>query len=72
MALRKALTGTAKWSRGLKAMATSSPEQCEHNVKSLALNVKGQEQSGEEISLLLEDWELARVALGCHTALDRL
>ena len=47
-----------------------SPEQCEHNVESLALNVLGQDQSGDKISLLLEDWALARVALSCHIALD--
>ena len=27
---------------------------------------------GEKISLFLEDWELARVALSCHMALDLL
>ena len=30
------------------------------------------DQSGEKISLFLEDWELARVALSCHIALDML
>ena len=49
---------------------TSSSEQCEHNVGSFALYVVGQEQSGEKISLFSEDWELARVALSCHIALD--
>ena len=51
---------------------TSSSGQCEHNVESLALNVMRQDQSGENISLFLEDWELARVALSCHIALDLL
>ena len=51
---------------------TSSSELREHNVESLALNVVGQNWSGEEISLILKDWELARVALSCHTALDML
>ena len=37
---------------------------------SLALNAMGQDQSGEKISLFLEDWELTRVALSCHVALD--
>ena len=31
----------------------------EHNVKCLALNVIGQNWSGEKVSLVLEDWELA-------------
>ena len=48
----------------------SSSEQCEHKVGSFALCVVGQEQSGEKISLFSEDWELARVALSCHIALD--
>ena len=30
---------------------TSSSEQCEHNVESIALNGMGQDQSGEKISL---------------------
>ena len=51
---------------------TSSSEQCEHNVESLALNVLGPDQSDDKISLFLEDWELARVAWSCHIALDML
>ena len=47
-------------------------EQYEHNVESLALNIIGQIWSGEEISLFLEDWVLARVALSRHIALDLL
>ena len=50
----------------------SSSEQCQHNVESVALNVLGQDQSSEEISLFLEDWELARVTLSCRIALDVL
>ena len=43
---------------------TSSSEQCERNVESLALNVKGQEQSGEKIS---QQWE----GLGaCESSLE--
>ena len=38
----------------------TSSEQCEHNVESRALNVMEQDQSGEKISLFVEDWELAR------------
>ena len=48
----------------------SSSEQYEHNVESVALNVMGQDQSGEKRSLFLEDWELATVALSRHIALD--
>ena len=51
---------------------TSSSEQREHNVESLALNAMGQDQSGGNMCLFLEDWELARVALSCHTALGML
>ena len=41
-------------------------------MESLALNVIGKNWSGEAVSLFLEDWELARVALSCHIALDLL
>ena len=51
---------------------TATLKQCEHNVESLALNAVRQDQSGERFSLFLEDWELARVALSCHFALDVL
>ena len=67
MATRKALTGTATLSQG-----TSSAELCKHNVESLPLKVIGQNWSGENIALFLQDWELARVALSCHLALDML
>ena len=66
MIAQRALTGTATLSHGLKAKALL------HNVESLALSVMVQDQSGEKISLFLEDWELARVALSCHIALDML
>ena len=42
---------------------TCSVEQYEHNVESLALEVIGQNWSGETVSLFLEDWGLAREAL---------
>ena len=41
-------------------------------MESIALNVIGQNWSGEKVSFFLEDLELARVALSCHTALDVL
>ena len=42
----------------------------EHDVESPALHVIGLHWSGEKVSFFLEDWELARVALSCHIALD--
>ena len=50
----------------------SSYDFREHNVESIALHVIGLNWSGEKVSLFLEDWDLARVALGCHVALDML
>ena len=50
----------------------SSSDFREHSVGSLALHVIGLNWSTEKVSLLLEDWELARVALSCHVALDLL
>ena len=52
--------------------STSSFEEYEHNVESLASEVMGQNWSGEMVSLFLEDWELGRVALSCHLAMDPL
>ena len=57
---------------GTESEGTSSSEQCEHNVESLALNITEQAQSREKISLFVEDWELAQVALSCRNALDLL
>ena len=37
-----------------------------------ALHVIGSCGPGEKISLFLKDWELAKVALSCHMALDML
>ena len=42
----------------------------EHNVECRALEVAGQDWSSGVVSLFPEDWELARVALSCHMALD--
>ena len=44
------------------------------NVNNEALHVIGLHGSGDKISLFLflQDWELAKVALGCHMALDIL
>ena len=62
------------WDRDVESWTesegTSSSDECEHNVESLALNAVGQNWSGDKISLFLEDWELARVALSCHIALQ--
>ena len=41
-------------------------EHYEHNVGNLAIEVVGQNWSGEVISLFLEDWEVGRVAPSCH------
>ena len=69
---KKALTGSATLNHGRKAKALLPLSKCEHNVESLALDATRQDQSGEKISLFLEDWELARAALSCHIALDML
>ena len=37
-----------------------------------ALHVIGLYGAGDKISLFLQDWELAKVALTCHMALDML
>ena len=37
-----------------------------------ALHVIGLHGSGDKISLFLQDWEMAKLALSCHMALDML
>ena len=41
-------------------------------VNTEALHVIGVHGSGDNITLFLQDWELAKVALSCHMALDIL
>ena len=50
----------------------SSVEYCEHDVENLAIEVAGQKWSSDVISLFLEDWDIGRVALSCHIAMDLL
>ena len=45
---------------------------CEGNVGNDASHVIGLHGSGDKISLCLQDWELAKVALSCYMALDML
>ena len=44
----------------------------ENNVCNHALHVIGLHGPGDKVSLFLKYWELARVALSCHVALDML
>ena len=48
---------------------TSSLEDNEHNADYFALEVLGQDWSGEVVSLFLEDWELRQMASSCHMTL---
>ena len=57
------------WTEG---EGTSSSELCEYAVENTTLHVIGQIWSGEKESILLEDWELARMTWSCHIALDML
>ena len=67
----KALTGMATLSHGQTAKALLLLSSA-NATWSLALNAMGQDQSGEHVSLFLEDWELARVGLSCCVALNLL
>ena len=48
------------------------PSSSENNVGNGELFVIGLHGSGEAIARFLKDWEVAKVALSCHTALDML
>ena len=50
----------------------SSGGSCEGNVCNDALHIIGLHGSGDTISLFLQDWEVAKVALSCHIALDMM
>ena len=70
---QKARIGTATANRGPKLKAFLRPIFASTKlVESLALHVLGLNWTGEKISLFLGDWELGRVALSCHIALDLL
>ena len=52
--------------------SVSSSGSRDGNVCNEALHVTGLYGPGCKISLFLQDWELAEVALSCHVALDML
>ena len=52
--------------------SVSSSSSDENNVGNDALFVIGLHGSGDTIALFLQDWEVAKVALSCHIALDML
>ena len=52
--------------------AWSEDESVSSTVSRKALHVIGLYRPGDKISLCLQDWELAKVALRCHMALDML
>ena len=47
-------------------------EEDEHSNECGAIQVVGQAWSSEVVVLFLEDWELGRVVLSCHMAVDLL
>ena len=52
--------------------SVSSSSSSKNNVGYDALCVIGLHGSGDKISVLLKDWEVAKVALSCHIAVDML
>ena len=56
--------------RSENGSSVSSSSSDENNVGNDALFVIRLLGSGDTIAHFLQDWEVAKVALGCHTALD--
>ena len=56
----------------LKGECEASEDEQADNVSDEALYVIGLHGSGDKISRYLQDWEVAKVALSCHIALDML
>ena len=52
--------------------SVSSSSSDENKVGNGALFVIGLHRSGDAIALFLQDWEVAKVGLSCHMALDML
>ena len=57
------------WSEDKSVSSTASHKG---NMRNNALHVIGLHGTGDRVSLFLQDWELAKVALTCHMALDTL
>ena len=56
----------------LKGGSEASQDEHADNVSNEALYVIGLHGSGDKISRYLQDWEVAKVALSCHIAVDML
>ena len=56
----------------LKGGGVASEDEQADNVSNEALYVIGLHGSSDKISRYLQDWEVAKVALSCHIALDML
>ena len=56
----------------LKGGSEVSEDDQADNVSNEALYIIGGHGSGDKISRYLQDWEVAQVALSCHTAFDML
>ena len=70
---RQGCLASLDWISSCSASETSlGCEVYEHNNECRAIEVIGQDWSSELVAPFLEDWELGRVALSCHMALDVL
>ena len=71
--MEKRCPQSPEWiSSGPTSEADHGFEFSELIVEIMAIEVVGQDTSSEVISLLLEDWEVGRVALSCHLSVDFL
>ena len=80
---KESLLAVSRWmlSQVNAVLQTCSPKRCEtslrsevyeHNNECRAVEVIGQTWSSEVVALILDDWELGRVALSCHMTMDLL
>ena len=57
----------------IRASVTSGDDEEDgDNNECRAIEVIGQDWSSEVVALILEDWELGRVAVSCHMTMDLL
>ena len=71
-AAQRAKCGRVKAKLGPEDESVSLSRSREGNVGNEALHVTGLHGPGGKIAFFSQDWELAKVALSCHMALDML
>ena len=71
-AAQRVQSGRVKAKLGRKTKVCLPPHLVKATCAMMRCTSSGCMWSGDKISLFLQDWELAKMALSCHMALDML